>query len=809
MTPSGPESARPRPVGAEPKRFALAAGGIYLALALFVFRGVLSGETFFGGDVYKYFLPAWVEVTGQLKQGMLPVWSPNWSCGVPLLGAMTPSALYPPVVLLAWLPPALGFALCMALHVPFAALGLACFLRQQGVGDTAAIVGGAAFGFGGFTLCLTAICPAGLYVIAWSGWLLLLLERLLRRPSAGRAAALSLAAWMIPLAGEPQYALHLALVLLGWVAVREPVGPRKAGLGWTASAVGITLLLAAVALLPALEVMRYGARSETLGYAYTAVWPVLPRQLVTLASPFVYGSSLTDFPNPTSVLTQEAYPYLFTLYLGALPLLAIAAAPFVARGRLALFCAGCALLFGLAALGEGFGVHRAFYACVPLYDRFRFPYKAWPCAALGLSGLAALGLDGLLRARAREALAARHAVWIAAGLALLLLVLLGVGQGGFQAAGSALAEGQPPALANLVARRLLTACLVLCCAAGLGALALSRRCPRRHGRTLLGAAAVLELAWAAAPAAVTAPAEQLRQVETPSDVVPTRVHFTPFLARYGQIESFDSLPAYVGWASREARVANTGRWVGWEHFRGYDETYAAWHEQLYGTCERMAPEPRVRLLAACGVDVLITSLPPQPGLVPEGELGGGLVRTRVREAFPRAFHVPQAAEVDPDEALESLLAGRVDLGRVALIPDAAAREDPTRLGESALALAPAELPGPRWSAVPPACAIVEHGPSTVRVTAPGEAGVVVLLDVWFPGWTVEVDGEERPLLRTNVAFRGVEVGPDDREVVFRYRPGAVRWGAGITGLGLLLLLSLLAVWLRRSRDSGATPLNPS
>ncbi|MCA8923455.1 MAG: hypothetical protein KDD82_16685, partial [Planctomycetes bacterium] len=398
------------------RRFVVAAGLVYLALSLFVFRGVLAGETLFGGDVYKYFLPSWIEVTTQLRGGAIPVWNPYWSCGVPLLGGLAPSALYPPVIALSWLPPARGFALCVAAHPPFAALGLACFLRRQGVGAVAAIVGGAAFGFSGFTLSLTSICPAGLYVVSWSGWLLLLLERLLSRPSAPRAAALSLAAWMVPLAGEPQYALHLALLLGGWALVRPSTGPRLPGLAWAGAAGAVTALLAACVMLPALEVMRYGERSEALGYAYTASWPVLPKQLVTLAAPFAFGSSLRDFPNPAAVLVPDAYPYLYTLYLGAIPLLALLATPWVARGRLALFCALLALGFGLTALGEGFGVHRALYECVPIYDRFRFPYKAWPGAALGLAGLAALGLDGLLRLRAREAPASRRAAWIAAGL---------------------------------------------------------------------------------------------------------------------------------------------------------------------------------------------------------------------------------------------------------------------------------------------------------------------------------------------------------------------------------------------------------
>jgi hypothetical protein len=50
------------------------------------------------------------------------------------------------------------------------------------------------------------------------------------------------------------------------------------------------------------------------------------------------------------------------------------------------------------------------------------------------------------------------------------------------------------------------------------------------------------------------------------------------------------------------------------------------------------------------------------------------------------------------------------------------------------------------------------------------AGILVLHDIYYPGWEVTVDGERRPLLRANLLFRGVEVGPGRHRVEFRFRP---------------------------------------
>jgi hypothetical protein len=61
--------------------------------------------------------------------------------------------------------------------------------------------------------------------------------------------------------------------------------------------------------------------------------------------------------------------------------------------------------------------------------------------------------------------------------------------------------------------------------------------------------------------------------------------------------------------------------------------------------------------------------------------------------------------------------------------------------------------------------------------------VVVLHDIYYPGWEAYVDGERRPILRANLLFRGVEVPPGRYRLEFRFRPLSVdNLVAAATGL---------------------------
>jgi hypothetical protein len=75
-------------------------------------------------------------------------------------------------------------------------------------------------------------------------------------------------------------------------------------------------------------------------------------------------------------------------------------------------------------------------------------------------------------------------------------------------------------------------------------------------------------------------------------------------------------------------------------------------------------------------------------------------------------------------------------------------------------------------------------------------GWLVLRDAYYPGWVARIDGNEAPISSADTLFRAIQVLPGTHEVAFSYAPASVRYGAVLSGLGILTwaALVLLALW---------------
>jgi len=67
--------------------------------------------------------------------------------------------------------------------------------------------------------------------------------------------------------------------------------------------------------------------------------------------------------------------------------------------------------------------------------------------------------------------------------------------------------------------------------------------------------------------------------------------------------------------------------------------------------------------------------------------------------------------------------------------------------------------------------IVNYANSSVEIDVDvPKAGIVVLHDLFYPGWEARVDGHKEPVLHANILFRGVEVPAGHHRVAFSFHP---------------------------------------
>lgn len=239
--------------------------------------------------------------------------------------------------------------------------------------------------------------------------------------------------------------------------------------------------------------------------------------------------------------------------------------------------------------------------------------------------------------------------------------------------------------------------------------------------------------------------------------------------------------------------------------RGYDfpieeRFYRFWRREIgvpgcafhFCATEARASPRGLRALGLLGVtDLLQDPIDPvvrMPGLRLRYAAGDGRVYSNAR-AVPRASIVDSQRVVgDGDEALRAV-ASPAFQARDAVVTERRLAGVSTRQGQVA--------PGPAGRAN-----IEDYRAErvTVRAIAP-RTSVLVLSDLFFPGWKATVDGRQVPIHRVDYLLRGVVVMPGRHTVDFRYEPATWRAGLAISAVSLLVLVGLAAAGWRRQRPA--------
>jgi Bacterial membrane protein YfhO len=710
------------------------------------------------GDSLTLFYPWRVFQEFALHRRELPLWNPRILGGTPFLANAQSALFYPIHLLLLVMHPPTLWTVKLLLNLMLSGVFTALFVRSIGGSRAGAIASGLIFACCGFMAAwqtFTSLADAAIWLpfILWS------LQRLCLRPSM-RAAALSAVAFAMPvLAGHPETAAHLTLTGIAFAIFQCVVAGRREGtvirrLGWVALSGILAIGLSAVQIIPTVEWLGQ------IEHGLAIRWPVRP--LGDMLA-FLSRDIMRD-PNSANLAIPESAAYVTPMALLLAPL-----ALFTLKRREAAFF----LLVVVAALS----VVHGWWPVQSIVERT-------PILAGIKNGRLLLVID------------------------FSLAVLAGLGT-------TALGSFLPKAVAlrrNLWAVLCITTLVVT---AGIWKLSLTTtlavellRSPGASALFLLAGFIVIavRIAGMVSPRVFTA----LVLAVISLDMVSFRSGILPVASRkeiFPPAPVFDFLKANAD--PDRFRVAsisatypsNTEMIYGLAALDGYDlELKLAQDfltdfgspttgislnaDQIVSVNDRRLDLMNLKYLVATTLNGSSNVLATKPNRFKTVFTHGSVRVLENEHVLPRARFMPAvsgAVEVIPDEARQ--------LARV---------KDPAFDAEGSVVVGvPLSAhdhlgPGGADTGAAAAVSLVSGGVNeSVFQVANGQPGLLVVSQIFYPGWAAFVDGKETPVVRADYALTAVPLESGNHMVRLAFQPSSYKIGLAISIASCICLAGLV------------------
>ncbi|HHB89935.1 MAG TPA: hypothetical protein ENK60_01350 [Anaerolineae bacterium] len=758
-----------------PRRFVDALmPGLFAALVVAFFWRLVAGDVYMpadGGDLGSFLYPTYYFVQQSLRAGVWPLWNPHLYSGVPFAAEMQSGIFYPPHLLRFLLGPTLTYRdmewLVMG-HIWWA--GLTTYALGRGLGFTrpAAIVAGVAFMFSDlFIIHFGNLNLIG--VTAWIPLALLGVHRYLEGGSLRWVLGAGLALGIGSLLGHIQMTLFglmaMGLWVVGWVLLTRRGWTRPWPRGLVALVVPtlITLGIIAPLLLPGLEVAQFTERSQWT-YAQTVGYSLSPAQLIGLVIPGFFGRS----PG----MHWGLWPRVEMGYIGVFTLILAMMGVLLRRDRLTWLLVGLGVVALAFSLGIYSVVHGWFTWLLPGLDQLRAPSRFIFLFDLALALLAGRGLQAMMDPWDVQDVRLVWGVW--RFLRTLLIITLAVGVP-LTYALLLLTKNQEPDLflrSSIITIAVMHFLLLL--VAGMALFF-----ARLQGWMRGGMFAVLSIGLIFVDLATLGAYNDISETDPTRNF--TRPAILNFLKQDPDLYRIDARTDIDAFWQPDAALVH-GLYDVWgvanplslTHYQRYWNTMGSRSTDLYALLN-------VKYLLGKKDVVLDWDV---WELAFDGDPDLNVYRNR---RFQPRVHLVGKTRVVPDQEAAFRALG-----------------DPTvqPLVEVILEEGQA-LDGPGGHAQ-----VLRWGTNDILIQTQSDApGVLLVAQVWYPGWEARVDGGPwQPVLRANAAFQGVLLPPGEHEVALRFRSPRQVWGMG---MALITLLLVALAWHRaRPRTDTTTKLHP-
>ncbi|HRW08251.1 MAG TPA: YfhO family protein [Caldilineaceae bacterium] len=776
---------------------------LLLGLMIGFFWRTVSGDVYQpadGGDLVSFLYPTYRFAAAQLQQGILPLWNPTLYAGAPFIGDIQAGFLYVPNLILFWLWPNFDYEVMQWFvigHLCWAALGMYVLLRAWSDAPPLRRLsrGAALFGALAFALSDPFLIHLGnlnlIAVLSWLPWILAAYHKALYHHSLRWAAIAGFLFSLANFAGHAQSTFYIGMILalftLGHWALKASEWrsahktktvslPRViAVLQYPLITATLTILLTAPILLPAMELARFTER-DSFTYQDTVAYSLAPAQVIGVFTPGFFGRGPALH---WSLWSRVELPYAGVATL-ILALSAIALVTPATRQRLWVW-----VLIGGAGFATALGIYGIVHGwltwLLPIFDQFRAPARALVLWSFALAVLASIGFD-IIRHGSKvdivpndgnafgEAFVRGFLRWGAIGLAGIATPLLYL----------ALLLTQENETAFL---RASVALLAVTVAAGFW-LATWALIAMRRARWLssLAVAALLVILLffdLAATGAYTdiSPTAPTRGYEHPALLDTLRNE--PML---GRIDTLTDIQNF--WQPDSAALYDLEDVGGIANPLILDHWQQLW-EALGGRGSRLYDMLHV-------THIIVRDGTPLPDgkFELQFDAPGELALYRNTAALNRAWLVHDVQYVaTPAEAFARLTAEGFDPTTTAIVQ-----------GATDLTLATAAATATEQ------VQIVDRTVNSLTLINQASApALLVLSEIWYPGWRATIDGEPVPILRTNGALRGIPVPTGTSRVEMEFSPDSWRTGllAAVAGWVLLIIIFIFEKTPKRQRANSS------
>lgn len=754
------------------------------------------------GDAFVQFMPLRTLVAQMWSQGELPLWTPLLYSGSPLAADIQAGAWYPGTLLFLWFAPAVAFNLHTLLHLSLAGCGMYLLVRDHGCNVGSAALAGVVYQCSGYLWSHLS----GMGMLNAEAWLPLLLwqtRRLAHAPTPALRIGLVISCYCTLLAGHPQMS---CLSVAAWVGFALVTGfalarGRRAAFFWMLlTSAGVALLLAAVQLVPLLELIRQGTFAGRVTFEDFVAGSMSWGGLLVSGLSFRLGH-----------LVRTSGADSGTAFVGFLPVVLAASTLLHAKDAGHRYWWALLIIGIVLAVGRYTPLPQLLYH-LPLINTMRVPSRYTLFAVVGVAVLAGLGAHRLT-ARDHPVRRLPACMWIT-GVTLLLYHTIAfrwasdrlhsfswqrLHDGFTGASWVALSQRFTPAEWGL------GGLAVAGWAAGIAGLLWWLRRARGHalGAWLLFVITLFHLGigrWV-----YTLPMDRLASSLSRVPAFPEASGEVTESGPVGADGLYRVASFVTHWPSLDRQLAPRADWHHtYVNVLGPDTNILGGvaSAQGYGRLLRRAyADPLGMDVAGVFGDPSIFDrsrpvldlLNIRYVLVAEGRHEAvfddasryGLVAhqpalaTWIYERLPRPlpFWFVQKIRLMPEEEIAIVLrTGRdrqgspVDLRQVALL-------------DSSVGL-PTSLPADALTDPPAVTEVSQYAPGVIRLRLrTSQPSFLVLSEMAYPGWKAWVDGYPVALYTTDALLRGVAVPAGASELVLRYQPASFRVGAALSLAG--------------------------